>query len=55
MLCSNVMGGCSAALSREPVLGATVFRLSQTVADRFRALMQAEGSPFDFAGRRSIC
>jgi hypothetical protein len=31
---------------REPVLGATVFRLAQTVPDGVRALMQAGGSPF---------
>jgi hypothetical protein len=29
-----------------------VFRLAQTVPDGVRALMQAGGSPFDYAGRR---
>ena len=37
---------------REPVLGATVFRLAQTAPDGVRALVQAGGSPFDVAGRR---
>jgi hypothetical protein len=37
---------------REPVLGATVFRLAQTVPDGTRALVQAGGSPFDVARRR---
>jgi transposase len=53
LLRSVVMGGSSAALSREPVLGATVFRLAQTVPDGVRALVQVGGSPFDCAGRRS--
>src|ERR1039457_1924631 len=54
-LCSVVIGGSSAPLSREPVLGATVFRLAQTVPDGVRALVQAGGSPFDVAGRRPPC
>ena len=36
--------------SREPVLGATVFSLPQTVPDCPGALVQVGGSPFDCAG-----
>lgn len=36
--------------SREPVWGATVFRLPQTVPDRLGVLAQVGGSPFDGAG-----
>lgn len=47
--------------SREPVWGATVFRLPQTMPDCLGALMQMGGSPFDYAGpgstdrRRMAC
>src|SRR5215472_10815746 len=36
--------------TREPVLGANVFRLAQTAPDYLRALLQVGGSPFDCAG-----
>ena len=39
---------------REPVWGANVFRLAQTVPDGVRAFVQVGGSPFDCAGRRPI-
>jgi hypothetical protein len=48
----DLMSSSSAALRREPVWGATVFRLAQTAADGARALVQVAGSPFDVAGRR---
>jgi hypothetical protein len=48
-----LMEGSCAALSREPVSGATVFRLAPTVPDGSRPLMQVGGSPFDHARRRS--
>jgi hypothetical protein len=35
---------------REPVLGANVFRLTQTAPDCLRVLLQVGGSPFDCAG-----
>src|ERR1019366_1940149 len=42
------MGGSAPALGAgEPVWGATVFRLCQTVPDGFRALLQVGGSPSD--------
>jgi hypothetical protein len=48
------IGDSSPALGAgEPVWGATVFRLCQTVPDGFRALLQVGGSPFDSAGLRS--
>ena len=39
--------------SREPALGANVFRLDQTAPDCLRVLLQVGGSPFDCAGRGS--
>ena len=47
----DFMEASSPALSGEPVWGATVFRLAQTVPDGVIALIQG-GSPFDCAGRR---
>ena len=48
----DFMEASSPALSGEPVWGATVFRLAQTVPDGVRALIQVGGSAFDYTGRR---